>query len=75
MANQSGGYITVTAWVARDLWQQLTLVDGGIATCFDSQWEAESAIKVAFSCVYFLAQEEMPHTTKYQPLMRTFCLI
>ena len=35
---------------------------------FEKQWEAEEeAIKVALTCVYFLAHEEMPHTTKYTP--------
>ena len=50
---------------------QLSVVDGGIAAAFEKQWVAEEkAVGAAFSCVYFLAQEEIPHTTKYEPLLR-----
>ena len=46
---------------------QMSVIDGGVAAMFEKQWEAEE--EAALTCVYFLAHEEMPHTTKYTPLM------
>ena len=50
---------------------QLASIDGGISTAFENVWEAEeSAVKAALACVYFMAKEEIPHTTKYEPMMK-----
>ena len=57
--------------IKQELDYQLSSVDGGIATAFENLWEAEeSAIKAALACVYFLAKEEIPHTTKYESIMK-----
>ena len=40
------------------------------AASFQHSWEVqEKAICAAMSCVYFLAKEEIPHMTKYKPLL------
>ena len=58
----------------QELDYQLASIDGGISTAFENVWEAEeSAVKAALTCVYFMAKEEIPHTTKYEPMMN-FCL-
>lgn len=50
--------------------QQMSVIDSGIVATFEKQWEAEEeAIKAALTCAYFLAHKEIPHTTKYNPLM------
>ena len=50
---------------------QLASIDGGIATAFENVWEAEeSAVKAALARVYFMAKEEIPHTTKYEPMVK-----
>ena len=50
---------------------QLASIDGGIAAAFENVWEAEEcAMKVALACIYFMAKEEIPHTTKYEPVMK-----
>ena len=54
-----------------ELDSQLASIDGGIAAAFENVWEAEEcAMKAALACVYFLAKEEIPHTTKYEPSMK-----
>ena len=50
---------------------QLASIYGDISTAFENVWEAEeSAVKAALACVYFMANEEIPHTTKYEPMMK-----
>ena len=57
--------------IKQELDCQQASIDGGIAQSFEHQWEAEeSAVKAALACVYFLASEEIPHTTKYESLMK-----
>ncbi len=57
--------------IAKELTRQRSATDGGVVAAFDSQWKAEeAAVSAAFSSVYFLAQEEIAHTTKYEALMR-----
>ena len=55
----------------QELDYQLASIDGGISTAFENVWEAEeSAVKAVLTCVYFMAKEEIPHTTKYEPMMK-----
>ena len=50
---------------------QLASIDRGIAVAFENVWEAEEcAMKAALACVYFMAKEEIPHMTKYEPVMK-----
>ena len=57
--------------VMQELDYQQASIDGGIAKSFEHQWEAEeSAIKAALATIYFFAMEEIPHTTKYEPMMK-----
>ena len=54
----------------QEIERQLANIDGGIAQAFEHCWEVEEkAVCAAISCVYFLAKEEIPHMTKYQPLL------
>ena len=54
----------------QEIERQLADIDGGVAGAFQRTWEAEEkAICAAISCVYFLAREEIPHMTKYKPLL------
>ena len=54
----------------QEIESQLANIDGGIAQAFEHCWEVEEkAVCAAISCVYFLAKEEIPHMTKYQPLL------
>jgi uncharacterized protein YsxB (DUF464 family) len=56
--------------VREEIERQLASIDGGIAQAFEHSWEVEEkAVCAAISCVYFLAKEEIPHMTKYQPLL------
>ncbi len=51
-------------------------IDGGVAKAFQNRWEAEeNAVSAAMSCVYFLAKEEIPHMTKYKPLLELLSLL
>ena len=56
--------------IQQELAKQRSNEDGGIAMAFQNCWQAEeSAISAAMACIYFLAKEEIPHMTKYKPLL------
>ena len=56
--------------VREELDRQCSESDGGVAKAFQHCWEAEeNAICATMSCIYFLAKEEIPHITKYKPLL------
>ena len=50
----------------------MAATDGGIASGFDRERDVNrDAMKKAMTLLYFLVKEEMPHHTKFQPLLET----
>ncbi len=59
--------------IRQEIDRQRSQSDGGVAQHY---WEAEEkAILAAMSCVYFLAKEEIPHMTKYKPLLELLSFV
>ena len=70
---QSFSFNTATVWghAHDDAHWYAQKSRGGIAAAFENVWEAEEcAMKATLAYVYFLAKEEIPHTTKYEPVMK-----
>ena len=56
--------------VRQELDEQLSMHDGGISQAIEHSGEMEEkAVCAAMSCMYCLAKEEIPHITKYKPLL------